>query len=132
MDSKRFDEITKELTTSTDRRTVLKRLAGGALGGLLALRGAEEAAAACKANNKECTRDGQCCSLNCRRGECRCARLQERCKSAKGCCQGGDATVCATINGLSGDRCCRELDKECNVANDCCGSLVCNDLGKCF
>ncbi len=39
MDDKRFDSLTRTFASDTDRRSVLKRLLGGALGGSLALAG---------------------------------------------------------------------------------------------
>ena len=45
MDQERFDEITRALANNTDRRAVFKRLAGGALGGLLGLAGVGAAGA---------------------------------------------------------------------------------------
>ncbi len=45
MDPKRFDDVAKALANDADRRTVLKRAAGGLVGGLLALAGVNVEAA---------------------------------------------------------------------------------------
>jgi hypothetical protein len=127
MDGRRFDHLARLVGSRTSRRVALGLTAAA----LLARLGVEEAAAACKANNKECSRDRQCCSLDCKRNQCRCARVQERCKSAKGCCQGGDVTNCGASFGLVGDRCCREAGRSCSAAFDCCGNLLCNNTGVC-
>jgi hypothetical protein len=58
-----FDEWTKTLARSTSRRDALKTLAGGTVGGLLALLGVGEAAAddTCKPAGKKCNKSSQCC-----------------------------------------------------------------------
>ena len=58
MDQDRFDGIVKELSGSASRRDALKRLAGGALGGLLALGGAGRAGATHKPGH-HCTPSGK-------------------------------------------------------------------------
>ncbi len=73
MDHDRFDDLTRALASTTSRRTVLKTLAGSAAGGLLAMLGVGDTAAApvgCKASGKSCKRGDQCCSGVCVNGVC--------------------------------------------------------------
>ncbi len=66
-----FDEWTKTLARSTSRRDALKTLAGGTVGGLLALLGVGIAVAEeCKRNGKACKKGSQCCSGTCHNGTC--------------------------------------------------------------
>ena len=73
MDQDRFDDLARTLASTTSRRTVLKSLAGGAAGGLLALLGVGEAAAdpaGCKRNGQKWKEPSQCCSGTCANGTC--------------------------------------------------------------
>ena len=58
MDKDRFDDVVKSLAAGADRRSVLKRIAGGALGGLLGLAGASRAGATHKKGH-HCTPSGK-------------------------------------------------------------------------
>ena len=63
MDGRRFDDLTRSVAT---RRSVVKSLAGGVAGGLLALVGRGHVAAdGCKAAGKRCKKGSQCCSGVC-------------------------------------------------------------------
>ena len=68
VDGERFDAMTRSLAEGADRR----RLLGGLLGGALALLGplGRRRAAAdrgtCRLAGAACTRDGLCCSGDCR------------------------------------------------------------------
>jgi len=81
MDEQRFDELTRTLASGTSRRRVVMGLAGGALGGLVALFGGRPAARAddddddCKRFGKPCRKHSQCCSGVClsEGGTCGCA-----------------------------------------------------------
>ena len=68
MDQDRFDDVVKSLGTGADRRSVLKRIAAGALGGLLALRGgAAVAQPGCRQEGHPCEGNQECCpGLECR------------------------------------------------------------------
>jgi hypothetical protein len=61
MDQERFDDITKALANGSDRRSVMKRLAGGMLGGVAALSivGAD---AKRKKNRNKCAKEGASCT----------------------------------------------------------------------
>ena len=62
MDQDRFDDIAKSLAAGADRRSLLKRVAGGALGGLLALRGGLAAAQpGCRRERHPCEGNQDCC-----------------------------------------------------------------------
>ena len=68
MDQDRFDNVVKSLASGADRRSVLKRVAGGALAGLLALRGGQAAAQpGCRRAGHPCEGNQECCpGLVCR------------------------------------------------------------------
>ncbi len=101
MDSRKFDEVTKSLSTAVDRRGVLKGTAGAALAGLVALvgvgrTGAQEedsGGATCNTDEKceaKCGRESAlCCNGRCIFGgcgpdrvlnprNCKCCRVDER------------------------------------------------------
>ena len=69
MDDKRFDELVRQLGAAGEaRRTFLKRAVGGALAGLLALRGREVSAQpGCRREGHPCEGNQECCpGLECR------------------------------------------------------------------
>jgi hypothetical protein len=81
------------------------------------------------------TPEGAACGAHksCRNGRCRCARLQEPCRSAEGldndCCQVGDSNGLVLGNysfcresPLGDQRCCRGNGGICDLASDCCSS----------
>jgi Cys-rich repeat protein len=66
MDDQRFDSLTKGLARGRSRRDVLKLFAGGAAGGVLAVRALEEASA-----QAYCTSDAECGSgMTCQANYC--------------------------------------------------------------
>ena len=74
MDGTRFDAWTKALAGNRPRRGALRLLAGGALGAALGLPARRAAADhGCRHPGVICSRDGQCCSGDCRT-TCRCTR----------------------------------------------------------
>ena len=83
MDPSRFEELSRRVGAATDRRAALKTLAGAVAGALVAVRGEEAAAGIpivhCKAPGKRCDKDQRCCSGNCRKGICTCAKRGRPC-----------------------------------------------------
>ena len=74
MNHRRFDALACAVTRDRSRRSTLRLLAGGVLGGLLTALGvprAEARHAGCRHVGKRCRRDGQCCSGRCKREKCR-------------------------------------------------------------
>src|SRR5215216_877638 len=152
-----FDELTRGLASGTLSRGKALRLMGAALvGGTLASLGIGEAAAApggCKRNGKHCTRNDQCCSLNCDSSSGTCAAAPPTCVSDGGactadepCCSGNcsgttcacrptgsvctDLSQCCTAH-CENEKCCIPEDTSafgfCNSDADCCGGLECID-----
>jgi hypothetical protein len=104
MDGQRFDEITRQLATSTSRRAVIRALLGSTLGLLGLGRAAQVAAGACN-------RDGEC-------GPC------EYCFDEE---PQSDGTCRSCAFGSGGLVCC---DNECTIPQNClcpggCGSDLC-------
>ena len=126
MDGERFDAITRRLAAGASRRGALRLLAGGALGGLLARLGPQEAAAThagCRHNGASCARAGQCCSGRCDSGTCRPCTKAGQCPQPANPCQ---RAVC------TGTGRCALRDKPtgtaCGEGQVCCGG-VCTVLG---
>jgi hypothetical protein len=128
MDDCRFDNWTRMVAGTSDRRTAVAGLAGGAAA-LLSLARAELGIAQegdialeadCRVNGARCRRDGNCCSLKCqvrgrrnrrrrRRGKCVCAGQGANCQRDRGCCSG----ICRSGNcdcGNKGDFCSNDAD----------------------
>jgi hypothetical protein len=121
MDQDKFDDITKALAGDSDRRSVIKRLAGGLLGGVLAV-GAAGADARKRRHRPRCGTEG----VQCR---------------TKSCCQG---FVCDTaVTSPTYGRCivkavspppppiCRPTGEKCNpkVKNSCGDPNACECVG---
>jgi CXCXC repeat len=138
MDGQKFDRIAKTLAAGTSRRRVLKGLAVGALGAAFGLRrGAESAAASCRAIGGPCQTTGDCCSgqhLVCtqvgttgaHRCECDLSAGFQECNGAcvNAACPGGQtfnsstcACGCPSGQALCGGRC---------VSTACAGDLTFN------
>jgi hypothetical protein len=84
MDHSRFEELSRRVGEAGSRRAALTALAAGLAGPLLlGLRGEEAAAGLpivhCKPPGKRCNKDKKCCSGNCRRGICTCAKRGRQC-----------------------------------------------------
>jgi hypothetical protein len=153
MDNCRFDNLTRVIAAQADRRTAVKRFAGG-LAALAALARVElgfaqdvEGEIKCLDNGSRCRRSGQCCSLKCRRrrgrkrGRCKCAGSGADCKADIGCCTGvcrsgtcrcGNTTDfctndndCCSNNCSSGKCLCITKNQRCNSSANCCSGLTC-------
>ncbi|CAA9582508.1 MAG: hypothetical protein AVDCRST_MAG19-4204 [uncultured Thermomicrobiales bacterium] len=124
MDDRRFDDLARALSGGpAPRRAALRLLGGGALGGLLAVLGREDAAAACRAPSKVCARDSQCCSKRCsRKGRCLCTKAAHCPKPARACevavCAGGR---CGTAPAPAGTVCRPAVDA-CGLTEVCDGT----------
>jgi len=119
MEQDKFDDIAKAMAGGADRRSVLKRIAGGVLGGLFAV-GAGQAEAAkkqCGKDGAKCHGTGHCCKgYYCYKknggpyGKCTkkaptspppppaCKKYGEKCSSSSPCCT-GKGLYCDTSNG---------------------------------
>lgn len=136
MDGRRFDEFTRAIGTinSSSRRRVIKALAGGTLGGLLGVRRAREAAAACKPVGAACAGNAACCTQACVDNVC-CRRTGAACSPNDACCGGrclngrccklngqygctADSQCCMGNCSPFGDRCCPPGTEECD--GQCC------------
>ena len=96
MDDRRFDDLVRSVAGTPSRRGLIRVLAGAVAGGLLAVvgRGDEAAAAGCK-NDGDCR---PCHRCNRKRGEKR-GRCVTTCRDGKVCCDGrcqtpGPGTCC--------------------------------------
>src|SRR5918993_1433001 len=132
MDNCRFDNLTRTIARQANRRTAVKGLAGG-IAALATLVRAELGVAQevgiesnCNFNGDRCKSDRQCCSLKCRRHECKCAAFTEKCKADAGCCKGfcGSDNRCRCIPNNS--------NKACNKDGDCCSRNCVNTECKCI
>ena len=128
MDGRRFDEWTRLLTLCSSRRATTGALAGGALASALGLLGASRAAAhkvgiaaTCKNKGDDCDDDDECCSDNCRNGNCKCAGDGDFCDQDRDCCSNDcDNGNCRDDDGGGGD--CRNKGDDCDDDNDCCSN----------
>lgn len=132
MDEKRFDALTRTLARGRSRRAALTSLAGGVLAAAFARLGhataAAPSAAVCKAKNKKCDKNTDCCSKLCKAGKCRCRTLRAPCDESADCCQG---RICLTSNGCNdGKRCRRKNGETCASKCDCATGIQCKG-GKC-
>ena len=139
MDNCRFDNLTREVATRTDRRTAVKAFAGGlaALAALarielgLAQEGEVGIESNCTLNGNRCREDRECCSLRCRqsngRKRCKCAGSGASCRADAGCCNGycrGSDNTCRCIPN--------DNDTPCNTNSDCCSSNCRNNRCRCI
>ena len=109
MDADRFDRWTRHLADQSTRRAALRLLTGGALGGLLARVGLEEAAAACTKlkTGAVCADDPDCCS-----GQCSDDRRPKGTEPEE-------------------HRCCLPKGKKCKTGLQCCSRLCNRKTGRC-
>jgi hypothetical protein len=149
MDAQRFDTLVRTLGVAS-RRHAVRLLVGGALGGLLARFGLEEAVAThgCRHTGANCTRPGQCCTGRCAgNGTCQPCRRASQCPSPPAsepckqrvCTNTGTCVIKnkAKGTGCGGDRvCCGGAcrlpeggsDGDCFASNEgCCPNLVCQE-----
>jgi hypothetical protein len=101
MDAERFDALTRTLGCTT-RRSTLRLLAAGTLGGLAtavlaagtrtttgaAPVGTAANRGSCRASGDVCNGDADCCSRHCRGGRCQCNRRGGHCAVDRACCSG--------------------------------------------
>ena len=118
MDGDRFDRIARTLAAPGSRRRVL----GGLLGG-------DRAAAdhGCRHPGRECARDGQCCSGDCRDGTCRCTRAAQ-------CPQPAADKPCKRAVCTSTGKCTfgnRVPGRACPDDGNPCTTDTCNEFGEC-
>jgi len=84
MDQSRFETLTRQLATASSRRSAARVMAGALAAPLLVHLGQEQAAAGlpivgCKPPGKRCDSDHRCCSGNCHKGICTCAKKGHQC-----------------------------------------------------
>jgi len=136
MDDCRFDNWTRMVAGTSDRRTAVMRFAGGAAA-LLTLARAELGIAQasdvaleadCRVNDAKCKKDKDCCSFKCkkrrrdRKGKCKCAGQGARCQRDRGCCSG----ICRSGNCDCGDK-----GDLCSNDADCCSRRCENKACRC-
>jgi hypothetical protein len=134
MDGQRFDELTRRLAEGAPRRSVLKGIAGGALGLLgartLGIRSA--AGQQCVAPGAACQRNRDCCEGRCSdQGVCFC---QDPAEPVIGCscitgtqnpCGAMTAVCCPTGNDPGGPGSCTPASVGCEPTEPCPG-VVCD------
>lgn len=106
MDGRRFDAIAREAAAGATRRSVLKLLIGGVLGGLAGVR-ARDAGAVCIPFGVRCAGGTQCCTGNCVDNKCACRTGLTRC---------GDSC----LNLLTNERNCGACGASCAAGRTCC------------
>lgn len=101
METKRFDRLTRSMAEGLPRRTVLRGLAAGVLGAVVATRAGGADARVCRRFGERCNRSENCCHGKCapRRKVCDCHHsYQEMCVNpetgAERCCPKADPTCC--------------------------------------
>jgi hypothetical protein len=145
MDRCRFDNLTRLLGATRDRRSAVKSLAGAGAA-MLALARADLGLAqdddvlveGCRVPGEECKHNRQCCSNRCHRrrrrkkggdnrkrrrdGECKCLKQGRRCSKDAACCKGRCHPT---------ERRCRCVPRAelCGKNEDCCDGRVCRDDG---
>lgn len=131
MDEHRFDNLTRSLGRAGSRRSVLKVLASGMTGGLLALVGRQQSDAfICRQTGVLCGKDAQCCSGLCddTTHRCLCPSGTVDCEgTCQECCTADDCSeqTCMTVACDSGScayspipGCCTS-DDQCDDENPC-------------
>lgn len=98
MDGKRFDKLTKVLTSTGSRRSAVKGLLAGAAASVAGALGLEAAAAQdsgrvgtlaqCRGTRDNCKKSSVCCSRRCVRGKCQCRQDGGACSVDRACCSG--------------------------------------------
>lgn len=112
MDAKRFDAATKTIaSTGSDRRTVLRRLAGGALGLMI---GGSALNKAALGQSDYCIRGVAGRKKNC------CHREGDACRTTHQCCRGR----CEQIDGTMQCGACFNIGAPCEEGADCC-TFIC-------
>jgi hypothetical protein len=84
MDPRRFEDLTRRISRAADRRAAVKAVVAAVAAPVLVGLGRDEAAAGipivnCKVPGKRCDSDKKCCTGNCRKGICTCAKKGQAC-----------------------------------------------------
>jgi hypothetical protein len=83
VDNVTFERLSRRVGVAPTRRAAAKAVVGALAASLLPRLGPEEVAAIpivnCKAPGKRCSSDHRCCTGNCRRGICTCAKKGHQC-----------------------------------------------------
>ena len=84
MDPKRFEDLARRVGRASDRRAAVKTLAATLAAPVLMHLHSGDAAAGipivnCKVPGKRCDEDKKCCTGNCRKGICTCAKKGQAC-----------------------------------------------------
>lgn len=91
MDHKKFDELTRKLSTASARRSIVKSGAAMTVGALVGVVRHETTLAGCKGKNGSCDKDNDCCSKACGgNGKCKCSKTGKGCKKDGDCCKNSD------------------------------------------
>lgn len=136
MDGRRFDQLTRSVSTTRNRRQVVTLLAAGAAGGLLGLfRVAETGAKTCREDGVNCTKGEQCCSGVCsdtdgaKHRVCGCLDDQKLCGTAcipdDACCTDQD---CAQPDACTPAKC-DQSTGTCQTASFCGAGEACCSAG---
>jgi hypothetical protein len=129
MDGPRFDDLARSLSRAPSRRSLLKTLAGAALGVFASRIDAGSATAAQRGNPRQprCTSDADCggCGV-CQDGRCRtnddacpaCARCDSQTLTCRSACRRGE--LCCGETGTCGPvGVCCALEDDCGPCQDC-------------
>lgn len=147
MDAYRFDALARALSAPGTRRRTLAAVVSSALGVLAVGPAAvDEARARKKPRNKDrkdrgitaegpcgngsarknrCKRDRQCCTNYCKKGRCRCRKLNQSCTEDRNCCPERTGRTC--IEGACQTRTCLAQGTACPSELSCCMGLSCQD-----
>src|SRR5215212_8032463 len=83
MDPRRFEDLSRRVGAASSRRAAAKVLTAAVVAPALLRLGQDEAAGIpivnCKAPGKRCDSDKRCCTGNCHKGICTCAKKGHQC-----------------------------------------------------
>lgn len=105
METTRFDALTKTMSRSANRRTVLGALVVSLTGGAVVAGGQTAGAHGKAGKNKRCKPQLAACTAN------------------KQCC--GKKTICGTSHWAGSDTCCGSLNQTCSSDKTCCTDYLC-------
>lgn len=128
METERFDELARLVSTASSRRSALRGLIRGAAGGVLGVAGGAALLGEETALAKKCNGNGQCRKPNnpCKKAVCKHGKCRKKNKpNGAGCGQG---RVC--FNGTCGQGC-KPSGQPCS-GNDTCCTSVCIDTNTDF